>query len=347
MFKKNNVKNEQQVLFSKEDNWTSYQKSRIVNGWPGFFHDKIFPAIDEEPYRVLFSKDEASCPNIPVNIIISLLILKQLIGLTDEEVVDSLFFDQRFQYAVHTLDNDTQKFSKNIIGDFRHKIREYYEKTRIDLFDNTMHELNELILEIQNVDRSIERMDSMMISASCKILSRIELAYTVNFNFIKLLSNKKKDVDAFKKYLEKGNKNEVIYRTKNEETNGKLSTLLSDSIKLYDTYKEDVDVNETEEFKILERLIDEQYDKDNKKPKDGKDIKPNSMQTPYDTKATYRYKYKRNIGYVANITEAVNDGNPMITDWDVAPNTKSDSQFLNEHLENLNSNETEDRKSVV
>ena len=338
MFRKNNVSNEQMNLFSKEGYWTKYQQKRINENWSGFFHDYIFPAIDEEPYRVFYSDNNASCPNTPVNILVSLLIIKSLSNMTDEEIIDSLLFDQRTQYAVHTMDLDNQPISKNMIGNFRSKIAKYEATSGINLFENTVSELNDLILKLCDVDRSIERIDSMMISSSCKKLSRIELVYTVNYNFIKLLNSFNKVPSEFECYLNEKHKNEVIYRTRDKETDDKLTTLLSSSLKLYETFKDDKDVCESEEFKLLERMINDQYDGDNNKPKDNKDIKPDSLQTPVDPEATYRYKYKDNIGYVGNIVEANNNGNPMITDWDIDRNTKADTEFMKEYLDKQDNN---------
>ena len=338
MFKKNDVSNEQLELFSKEESWTKYQQKRINDSWIGYFHDHIFPIIDEEPYRILYSDNIASCPNTPVNILISLLIIKSLTNKTDEEIIDALLFDQRIQYAVHTLNEDKQHISKNMLGNFRRKIMDYEISNGINLFDETMHKLNDAILKLHNIDRTIERMDSMMISSSCKKLSRIELVYTVNYNFIKYLKTLDKVPTELECYLEEKHKNEVIYRTKDVETSDKLSTLLSSSLKLYNEFKDDKEVSESNEFKILERLINDQYDTDNNKPKDNKDIKPTSLQTPSDPEATYRYKYKGNIGYVGNIVEATNNEAPMITDWDVNCNTKSDVEFIKEYIEKKETN---------
>ena len=221
MFRKNDVKNEQLNLFSKEDCWTATQRKIIEESWYGYFHDNIFPIIDEEPYRVLYSEDKASRPNNPVNIIISLLIIKSLTNVSDEEVMNSLLFDQRIQYAVHTLNLDKQPISKNIIGNFRRDLKEYEEKTGINLFEKTMHEINDKILEIHKVDRSIERMDSLMISSSCKKLSRIELIYVVNYNLVKILKKFDKVPAEFECYLDEKNKNDVIYRTRDKEEIGR------------------------------------------------------------------------------------------------------------------------------
>jgi hypothetical protein len=80
---------------------TERERKFLDKPWAKSFATNIFPAINEDHFAVLYS-DKASRPNTPVNIIISSLILKALLGLTDDEIVESLMFDIRFQYAMHT-----------------------------------------------------------------------------------------------------------------------------------------------------------------------------------------------------------------------------------------------------
>lgn len=41
-----------------------------------------------------------SRPNTPVNVIVGGMVLQEILDLTDEEFMDSLLFDIRFQYAL-------------------------------------------------------------------------------------------------------------------------------------------------------------------------------------------------------------------------------------------------------
>ena len=54
--------------------------------------------INESKFEALYCNDNGR-PNTPVNVVIGSLILKDLIGLVDEELVDSIVLDPRFQYA--------------------------------------------------------------------------------------------------------------------------------------------------------------------------------------------------------------------------------------------------------
>ena len=55
--------------------------------------------------------EDASCPNTPVNVCVGALILKELLNLTDDEMVESLAFDVQFQYALHTTSFEEQPLS--------------------------------------------------------------------------------------------------------------------------------------------------------------------------------------------------------------------------------------------
>lgn len=58
----------------------------------------------------------------------------------------------------------------------------------------------------------------------------------------------------FKCYLDEENSVEVLDKTREFETVRKIKMLLNDSIKLHTKYKYNKKVNETKEFKQLERL---------------------------------------------------------------------------------------------
>ena len=335
MFRKNDVTVKQMNLFSKESTWPDYKLKRIKEGWPEIFRTQIMPNIDEEPYVVLYS-EKGSRPNTPVNILVSILIIKSLLGYSDERMIDGVLFDEQVQYALGTLDYAVQPISKNMISNFRMKIFNYEKETGINLFADTLKKINDNLLKMTEIDTSLKRADSLMISSSCKNMTRTELIYKVNELFIKLLDKKEKKISKkYINYLKKDNEVEVLYKTVETEISGKLTMLLNESIDLYETYKDDKELNNTEQFNNLKRLINDQYDNNKKGPKNGKEIKPTSMQTPFDKDATYRFKYKGNKGYVGNVVEAVDNKKKLslITSWDIAPNVKSDAEFMKEMIE--------------
>ena len=77
---------QQLSFFSSLSGLTEREKTALDRSWAKVFADDIFPSIDEERFRCLYS-DKASRPNSPVNVIIGALILKELFDLSDDEVV--------------------------------------------------------------------------------------------------------------------------------------------------------------------------------------------------------------------------------------------------------------------
>ena len=121
---------------------------RFLNkSWAKAFADNIFPAIKEDDFAVLYS-DKASRPNTPVNIIIGTLILKELLGLTDDEIMGSLMFDIRFQYALHTTSFEEQPLSDRTLSRFRERCLTYESTTGIDLIKNCITNLSVQIADI-------------------------------------------------------------------------------------------------------------------------------------------------------------------------------------------------------
>lgn len=339
MFCRNNV--QQISLTDPINNMPKYLKDILEKSWANSFQEHIFSNINEERFSVIYSDNYASRPNSPVNVIIGLLILKEIFQLSDEELIGSLHFDIRYQYALRTTSYEKQPISINTLTNFRNRLVEYEKSTGIDLIKLEVESQADYIAEFLKVDNKKVRMDSLMVSSSCKKLTRLELVYSVNAKFVKELSKINTDLipEECRVYLEKGHKNETIYRTRDTETESKLQFLLKQSQVLYKTgLKEGERITNIESFQLLSRMLKEQLIEDGTgkiSPKSGSEISPESLQNPTDPDATYRTKYGPNIGYVANVEESFNDENSIITSYDLKPNVYSDSKFADDVIGKL------------
>ena len=99
VFSTNANDNQQLTLTNSTLNLTQREKRVLEKSWTKTFAEKVFPAIDENIFSVLYS-DKTSRPNTPVNVIVGALILKEALGDTDDELVEALMFDVRYQYAL-------------------------------------------------------------------------------------------------------------------------------------------------------------------------------------------------------------------------------------------------------
>jgi len=127
------VKNECQQLTLEDSMFslTARERRMLEKSWAKPF------AENEENFSVLYS-DKASRPNTPVNVIVGGMVLEELMGLTDEEFMDSLLFDIRFQYALHTTSFKEQPVSNRTFSRFRRRCLTYETETGIDLIHDTV-----------------------------------------------------------------------------------------------------------------------------------------------------------------------------------------------------------------
>lgn len=323
---------------------TDREQKFLKDSWATFFADEIFPLIDEKPFSVLYSDNEASRPNNPINVIIAALLLKEIFDLSDDELLESILLDPRFQYALHTTSCREQPFSDRTISRFREKCMKYALETGIDLMHNCIVSLSQAIAEICGISGRVRRMDSTMIESNIRTLSRNELLYKSLENFIKYLHNNKHDdlLEGLMEYTDCNNLNRVIYHKRSSEAESVSVKLLRDADTLLsrcaDEYKDE------ESFQILMRCLNEQTVVENGirrlATKDDGKMNSSILQSPYDTDATYREKAgKAHRGYVANIEESVGEHGSIITEYQYKVNTASDSKMLKEHLSSMEKQE--------
>lgn len=321
-----------------------YLRNILVNSWAHVFQEKIFPIINEDRFRVLYSKNEASRPNTPVNVSVGLLIIKELFQMIDEELISSLHFDVRFQYALRTTSYEKQPASINTLSNFRKRLSDYFQETGIDLIQQEIEAQAKIIGKELNIEGKNYRMDSLMVSASCKKLNRISMIFYTNKKSVNFLSKKYPELltDELKLYLDKNFKQEILYRANYESLEDKTLDLLMHSINIKTIYEisKCKDLLESEAYEVIERLISENVSfiaDGDVKLVPSKELLPTSMQSPTDPDATFRTKYGPNIGYVANVAEHYDKDHCVIEYYDYQKNVYSDISFSEDTVEKLHS----------
>ena len=313
------LNNEQQMaIYDSLFLLTGREIKHLKGSWAEIFSKKIFPFIDEGRFSVLYSDNPATRPNNPANVYFGLLILRDIFNQSDEEALNSLMFDLRYQYALHTTSFKEQPVcvrtrtgrpvSKNSLTNFRSAVYKYNQEHGVDLIQEEIESHAQQFSKLLKIEGKTIRMDSLMVSSSCRKLSRLEIIYSAcacshadRSTVARLIKVIDKNIlpESFKPYLEESHYNDTIYRLKDKDLNSKIKRVLKDGLKLYFLSRKDKEISKTEEFKLLSRMLKEQTRKG--RIKTSLEIAPDSLQNPTDPDATYRKKgKKKHLGYTVN-----------------------------------------------
>lgn len=320
-------------------NQTPRTQKIIMNSWCKDFADIVFPAINEERFSVLYSDNKFSRPNTPVNFVVGALILKENNNLNDDELIESICCDLRYQYALHTTHLKEQPVSDRTFSRFRERLYHHELETGVDLLSEEMSHLAEVYSDYMNLNSNVKRMDSLMVASRCKQMSRLEIIYSTTANAVRLLHRLGSDelipAELFH-YLNDEDYNQVIYHCKGEDAASRLEKAIQEAQALKDIMLEDT-WHDFAEYQLLLRVLTEQTTTDEfgeTVVKDSREITSSSLQNPSDPDATYRSKAgKSHKGYAANIIETVGEnGDSLITGTSYEQNIHSDSGFCKEYL---------------
>lgn len=329
---------QQYSLTDITNNLTTREKKALESSWAKIFAEEIFPSIDEERFRVLYS-DRTQCrANTPVNISVGALIIKELFQISDDEVVENLMLDPRYQYALHSTSYEEQPLSDKSLSRFRKRCYDYEAAYGIDLLHDCVTDLSSKIAKMMNISPRIKRMDSLMIEANIKNLSRAELLYTCVAKLVMYVHKKHRDdlLTDLEHYYDQNDYNKTFYYNDSTGTADQIHTILCDADKLLTICGSDFD--DTTEYQLVLRCLSEQTVMENStrrlRNKEDGGFSSSMLQSPTDPDATFREKAgKQHRGYVANLEETVSENGSVITDYQYEQNTYSDSQFLQDNLQ--------------
>lgn len=347
MFKENKT-HKMPELFSEKNLMPDNLKKKFESSWAKKFYEDVFCRIDEAILKVLFSENYSK-PNTPVNIYISLEILKELFGLSDEKLLERFHFDNLFIFAMGLNRIGEKTISERAFYYMRSRVVDYEDKNGINLFEKVFANLKDDYIKKLGVSKKVKRIDSTLIGSNIRRLNRLKLFLEVLKCFLKELddSNLLKLSDEIRKYKEVNTENYVFALT-NDETKLKIKEIAEYLYRIKVLFEND-GITESDSYKILERLVHEQINisDDGKKVelKDQKDLSSSSLQSPHDPDATYRKKGNQaGQGYSVSVAETCDPENEIqiITDVIVEENNIDDSKILEDNFEKILEDETEE-----
>ena len=331
--------NQQLTLTDSVLNLTQRERRVLEKSWAKTFAEKVFPAIDESIFSVLYS-NKASRPNTPVNVIVGALILKEALGDTDDELVEALMFDIRYQYALHTTSCEEQPLSDRTLSRFRARVLAYETEHDVDLIHECIVKMAKEISEFMNISPGRQRMDSLMVAANIKNLSLLELFYTCVANLAKIMEQRGLSLpEEQHHYIEKDDYNRFIYHQRELDAAERTVVVMHDAERLIELCDKTGDLDDTSEYQLLIRLLKERTilnDDGYRRLRKKEEVENPSevLINPSDPEATFRYKAGgKNFGYVGNVVESVGENGSIITDYAYEKNIYADNQFMKDYLE--------------
>jgi hypothetical protein len=332
MFRENK-RHLQPLLISHVNDLPAKQRQLLTESWADTFYRECFCRIDEGVFAVLYA-DVPSRPNIPVNVLIGLEILKAGFGWSDEQLYEAFVFDMRVRYALgyHQL-GDEGAFDLRTLYNFRQRLSHYNQEQGSNLLAQAFRQITDLQLEAFKLHTNQQRMDSTQIASNMVDASRLQLLVEALQRVQRMLSesDRARYADLLSAYC-KGTSGQYVYRIKGQDaTDQHLQAIGQVMYRL--VVELEAAYGQQSVYQMLCHFFVDNFQlacaQVQLKPND--QISANSLQSVDDLEATFRRKGNQTYkGYVANVTETCSPDNELqlITHLQVAPNTVDDAGLL-------------------
>jgi len=315
------------------------RKHLLATSWASLFRDVILPTLPVEKIYCHYNASQGA-PTKELYSVLGVMIIQQMLNLTDEETVAQVAFNIQWHYALNitsTADADTY-ISPKTLWTMRDNLT--YRNLYNDIFECAVAKL----ADVFSADVSRQRIDSVHIFSNMRHLGRIGLFVKTIKTFLVNLKRQHKDLyesieaSVADRYMTKQGA-AVFSMVKPLESVKTLATLADDVFALVERFKGSSPVTSMNSYHFLVRLLKEQCiveaNPDSGAPKvsvkANKDVLSDSLQNPSDPDATYDgHKGK---GYQVQVAESYSMAGEtntlsLITAVAVEPAHKSDAHAL-------------------
>jgi len=297
------------------------KRARLEGTWAHQYRNHALPLIDEERFAKYFAVDNGR-PNKSVRMVVSVLILKEIKNLTDQEALEQLEWNAAWQYALditpeeaHTCQKTLHNFRKLLLDD----------DEGAGLFEGTTARL----IEAAGLRTGRQRLDSTHIVSNIRLLTRLGLFVDTITTFLKELKKVHPRICAqvaeelLGRYLDREG---YFADARSSEAKRRLSEAAVDAYWLVERFGDHRSVAAMELFGLLRRLYEEQcVSPENATPEKVElQEKPSSssLQSPSDPDVTYGHKGK---GYEVQLTETCGEDNSFQVATSVSVNGAHES----------------------
>jgi hypothetical protein len=337
MYKKNK-RSQQPLLLSDVSDLPVRTLKILKNSWAETFRREVFLRIPEDHFSILYDTCP-SRPNVAVNVLLGLEILKEWHGWSDEEMYAHFLFDLQVRYALGCDNFGEGDFDLRTVYYFRRRLSEHALNTGENLIKGMFEHITDEQVRKLGINTKMQRMDSTQLMSNIADLSRLELLVEALQRLYRILSeaDQAKYVQVFRPYIQES-AGQYTYRIKGKEAVWQHIEAVGKV--LYELLGELEGYQEEAVYQIVKRFFLENFQLIEKqvKAKTNREISPGCLQSLDDLEATYRVKCNRSYkGFVANVTETCDPANPvqLIDDVQTAVNRETDISLLHEALPRL------------
>ena len=359
----------QAKLFPCDEKYSDKEIAELEKSWARIIKEKILPFLGSVELRFLqFFHKTMGRPIKYISVLIVMHIFKEMYDWTDEELIEHIKFDKRFEFAFD-LSYEELLVCQKTLHNFRVLIRKQ-DLARAIFDDATAH-----IITLFNLDVGRQRIDSTHISSNMAKLSRLGLFVRVIENFLYKL--KKLNPEAYEalpaRFDERyGQRRGYFADARSKKVKHRLGESAQDIYDLIDRFKEDEVLSSLKVMAHLQRVFQEHcqvrqtqdevaitvhapedeeksQDPNHSEPKepsrpeegstevmlkDAQEVESGSLQNPSDDEAAYGYKGQ---GYEATFSETCSESNAfeVITDVQVDPSCHSDQNTTVDAVDRL------------
>jgi hypothetical protein len=172
MFRKNEG-HKQQSFFSVQNFLPQKTWEELLNTWAWTFYQEVFSRLDETIFAPLYSEKD-SRPNVPVNVLVCLEILKSGFGWSDEELHEQAKYNLQIRLALGLHNLKEEIFTERTIYNFRRRVREYAAETGVNLIQKAFEQITDAQLEELCLETGWQRMDSTQVLSNLARMTRLE-----------------------------------------------------------------------------------------------------------------------------------------------------------------------------
>jgi hypothetical protein len=159
----------------------------LDEGWAGAFYRELFCRLDEQPFAVLYS-EAASRPNMPVNVLVGLEVLKAGFGWSDSEMYEAFTFNLQVRYALGYRDVSEGYLDIRTVYYFRQRLAEHMQTTGKNLLAQAFAQITDAQIKTLAIKTGRLRMDSTFIASNICDMSRLHLLVAVLLRVYQMLT---------------------------------------------------------------------------------------------------------------------------------------------------------------